>query len=70
MLTLPDIFPYNCDIAVSIGARLFMNKAKSMHELMGSHSWPHAPRGLQRQDLTSSSLPQEWPAALSTTEII
>lgn len=63
LLTWYDVFPYNWDIVVSVWARLLMHKAKGVHELVGSHSWPHAPRSLQWQGLASSSLPQKRPAA-------
>lgn len=63
MRTWHDVFPYNCDIVVTVWSGLLVYEAESMHEFMSSDSRPHAPRSLQWQGLASPSLPQKWPAA-------
>lgn len=68
ILTWHDVFPYNWNIVVSVWARLLMYKAEGVHELVGSHSRPHAPRSLQGQGLASPSLPQKRPAAWGTDQ--
>lgn len=68
ILTCHDVLPHNRDVVVSVRARLLVHKAQGMHQLMRSHSRPHAPRGLQGQNLISSSLSQKWPAAWSVQQ--